>query len=108
MAENRGTGFKLMKRELENNGMPAPMIRDSISMFSLEFNRPTKIDIKRLPEDEIVNYMSEHEPCGAAEISENLNLPRSTVTYRLKKMVDKGIIKRTCVERSRNQSYYLA
>ena len=108
VAENRGTGFKLMKRELENNGMPAPMIRDSISMFSLEFNRPTKIDIKRLPEDEIVNYMSEHEPCGAAEISENLNLPRSTVTYRLKKMVDKGIIKRTCVERSRNQSYYLA
>ena len=41
VAENRGTGFRLMTRALENNHMQPPIVRDSISMFSLTFKRNT-------------------------------------------------------------------
>lgn len=107
VAENRGTGFKLMRHELEINGMQPPTIRDSISMFTLEFQRSSLSATEKAPIDEIVNYISEHEPCGAADISEDLNLPRSTVTYRLKKLVDKGKVARMNASRSRNQCYRL-
>lgn len=108
VAENRGTGFKLMKLELEKNKMDAPVVQDSIAMFSLEFF------CKALPVlqsgdsyDEILAFVAENELCSANEISKSLGVPRSTVTYRLKKLVEKGKLERVGVEKSRYQRYRL-
>lgn len=108
VAENRGTGFKLMNRELEENRMDAPVVRDSISMFSLEFRRRVSPPLPSLPHDEIVAFVSANGLCSASEISEGLGIPRSTVTYRLKKLVNAGELERIGAERSRSQKYRLA
>lgn len=133
VAENRGTGFKLMNLELKNNQMEPPVVRDSISMFVLEFRRNTNLaglgarqgaeagergagigaasptaTSKPMPNSsDILQFVTEHEPCGAAEISAELGIPRSTVTYRLKNLLEKGQLVRLGAERSRSQKYAL-
>lgn len=108
VAENRGTGFKLMKMELERNEMDAPVVRDSIAMFSLEFRRKVLPALASDdPCDEILVFVAKNEPCSANEISKGLNVPRSTVTYRLKKLVEENKIKRIGVEKSKYQKYCL-
>lgn len=107
VAENRGTGFKLMGLELERNQMEAPVVRDSVAMFSLEFRRHKDQLSIGSSYDEIVSFVSANEPCGAGEISAGLNIPRSTVTYRLKKLVGEKRLERIGTERSRNQKYRL-
>lgn len=108
VAENRGTGFKLMRRELEESRMDTPVVRDSVAMFSLEFHRRVLPSSPSAFRDEIVSFVAANEPCSASEISRGLDIPRSTVTYRLKKLVSKGELERIGVERSRNQKYRLA
>lgn len=65
VAENRGTGFKLMGIELGRNQMEAPVVRDSVAMFSLEFRRRTDQPSIGFAYDEIVSFVSANEPCGA-------------------------------------------
>lgn len=107
VAENRGTGFKLMGIELGRNQMEAPVVRDSVAMFSLEFHRRTDQLSIGSAYDEIISFVSANEPRGAGEISAGLNLPRSTVTHRLKKLVGEKRLERIGTERSRNQKYRL-
>ena len=107
VAENRGAGFKLMGIELGRNRMEAPVVRDLVAMFSLEFRRRTDQSSIGSAYDEIVSFVSANEPCGAGEISAGLNIPRSTVTYRLKKLVGEKRLERIGTERSRNQKYRL-
>ena len=97
-----------MNRDLEDNRMDAPIVRDSISMFSLEFRRRVLSPSSSFSRDEIILFISANEPCSASEISEGLGIPRSTVTYRLKKLVNAGELKRIGPERSRSQKYRLA
>ena len=107
VAENRGTGFRLMELELKRNRMGAPVVKDSTAMFSLAFRRREAPQPAGLARDDIVAFVAENGPCGAREISEALDIPRSTVTYRLKKLVDGGRLERIGARRSRNQRYRL-
>ena len=107
VAENRGTGFKLMQLELERNRMEAPIVRDSIAMFTLEFRRRKMLSLTGNPYGDIVSFVAENESCSASEISDALGIPRSTITYRLKKLVDEKRLERIGAERSRNQKYRL-
>ena len=109
VAENRGTGFRLMRLELENNRMEEPVVHDSIAMFSLTFRRSASQPIaKEDGGDGILAYIAENGPCGAADISRDLGIPRSTVTYRLKKFITEGAIERIGAERSRAQKYRIS
>ena len=96
-----------MGLELERNQMEAPVVRDSVAMFSLEFRRRKDQPSIGSSYDEIVSFVSANEPCGAGEISAGLNIPRSTVAYRLKKLVGEKRLERIGTERSRNQKYRL-
>ena len=107
VAENRGTGFRLMQLDLERNRMEAPIVRDSIAMFTLEFRRRESQPLTGDPYSDIVSFVAENEPCSAGEISDALGIPRSTITYRLKKLVDEKKLERIGAERSRNQKYRL-
>ena len=107
VAENRGTGFKLMKFELERNRTKELIVKDSIAMFSLEFRRREAPPSIGSAYDDIILFVAENAPCGAGEISDGLRIPRSTVTYRLKKLLDERKLERIGAERSRNQKYRL-
>jgi ATP-dependent DNA helicase RecG len=159
VAENRGTGFRLIESELARNGMRPPIVKDSISMFSLTFARGvasednTKVqrgrragrrqvssnrcqdsqqnrgqhgnserdprgaassDNLNLPTTpteityDIIDFIAANEPCSASEIARALDIPRSTLTYQLKKLTTSGTIERLGVARSRNQKYRIA
>ena len=88
VAENRGTGFQLMRLELESNHMGEPIVHDSIAMFTLEFRRRRAIE-PETDRDEILYYIEENKPCSAADIAKARISP-STVTYRLKKADERG------------------
>ncbi len=107
VAENRGTGFRLMALELERNQMEAPVVKDSIAMFSLEFRRRQAQAPAESPYNDILSFVAANEPCSAGEISEGLDIPRSTVTYRLKKLVSENRLVRIGARRSRSQKYRL-
>lgn len=87
--------------------MDAPVIHDSIAMFSLVFRR----SVQQLPSSssssEIVSFVATNGPCNVAEISNSLDIPRSTVNYRLKKLVSEGALVQIGVERSGVQRYRL-
>lgn len=52
--------------------------------------------------DVVSAYIGKHEPCSASEIAQALSIPRSTLTYRLRRLVDDGIVERIGETRSRN------
>ncbi|MGN0078692.1 MAG: ATP-binding protein [Coriobacteriales bacterium] len=107
VAENRGTGFRLMERELAAAGMPAPEVRDSISMFSLTFRRPQGVS-RAAAGDAVLAFIAASGPCAAADIAAALGMPRSTVTYRLRRLIDEGSVRRTGPEGGRTPLYSLA
>lgn len=107
VAENRGTGFKLMKLEMERDRTKELIVKDSIAMFSLEFRRREAPPSIGPAYDDIISFVTKNAPCGAGEISDGLGIPRSTVTYRLKKLLDEKRLERIGAERSRNQKYRL-
>ena len=107
VAENRGTGFKLMKLEMERDRTKELIVKDSIAMFSLEFRRREAPPSIGHAYDDIISFVAKNAPCGAGEISDGLGIPRSTVTYRLKKLLDEKRLERIGAERSRNQKYRL-
>lgn len=55
VAENRGTGMQLIKRELEQAGMQKPVIRDTLSSFCITFRKsndsPSPITKPNTPKD---------------------------------------------------------
>lgn len=108
VAENRGTGFRLMERELAQSRMSAPEVHDSIAMFSLLFRQRESDKAAKSVERDIIAYVAANEPCGSAQIAAALNIPRNNVNYRLRKLIAEGKIQRDGIERSRSQKYRLA
>ena len=96
-----------MGLELERSRMEPPVIKDSIAMFSLEFRRRQDRPSIDSACEKIAAFVAENQPCSASEISDALNIPRSTVTYRLKKLVGEKVLERTSETRSKNQRYRL-
>ena len=105
VAENRGTGYKLMKQELAAIGAPEPAVKDTISMFILTFKKRPELALQEGSSDDVLSYLLLHSPCSASDIAAALNIPRSTLNYRLKKLINDGVVERIGAERSRNQMY---
>lgn len=96
-----------MQRELQKNKMKELEVKDSIAMFSLAFRRREEQPPTEAPRDGLLSYIAQHEPCRPGQIAEDLNIPRSTLSYRLKKLVDEGKIERVGATKSRSQTYRL-
>lgn len=50
-------------------------------------------------------FIARHSPALPADLARNLGIPRSTVTYQLRKLLADGVIERTQPSRSPKQSY---
>ncbi len=133
VAENRGTGMQLIESELARADMDKPLIRDSLSIFSITFKKriepdeplkqPSKanrarkanaannvietLKIANSDDDLLVSYIAENREASAAELSDALGMPRRTVTYHLAKLVNAGVLEKTKPSRSPSQSYRL-
>lgn len=55
----------------------------------------------------LLHFIAEHEPVQAPDAAQALGLPRSTATYRLRKLLADGVIERTEPARSPKQAYRL-
>lgn len=111
VAENRGTGFQLIKAELAAAGMASPIVLDGISLFSLAFVRkekrqePSKLHVGN--EAAIIDFLEENGEAGSAELAAILDVPRNTIIYRLNKLLKEGLIEATQPKRSPHQTYRL-
>jgi ATP-dependent DNA helicase RecG len=110
VAENRGTGYLMIKSLLDGAGMPPPEPDDDISSFSLVFRTPTAISTRstRLsgsPREIVESLLATGEPITSAEIAVTTGLSRSTVNNHLKALVEAGKVQAVYPARSRNQRY---
>lgn len=55
----------------------------------------------------MLTFIAHHSPALPAELARHLGIPRSTVTYQLRKLLADGVIERTQPARSPKQSYRL-
>lgn len=130
VAENRGTGYRAIVRELTRADMPAPKPEDLVSYFRLTFFAGDEGHVRRLgtratpattavaqgagPSDlnveqgRIVEAVRELESASITELSQRLAVPRSTLSKRVAKLVEWGILKPTQPGSSPRQRYRLA
>lgn len=106
VAENRGTGFQLIESELSAAGMEPPRAVDRPSLFTLTFSRNRSLDIvepsaaAKLPPDNpeaekrdpIVECIGRLGSARTADIVRETGIPRSTVSYRLSRLLDQRTI----------------
>ena len=101
VAENRGTGFQLMGAELAAAGMAPPRAVDRPSLFSLTFERGgmpgasagSRERSGHAPEgDPVAECVARLGAARTADIVRETGMPRSTVSYRLRKLLDRGIV----------------
>ena len=117
LVENRGTGYRFMLDELKHAGMDAPTAQDSISMFTVTISRrPARVppaiddevhDDHAAPEvnDEVYTRLVEQGRMTAAELAEACGLARSMVSYRLRKLEERDLVRRVGAAHSPKQAW---
>lgn len=115
VAENRGTGFRLIQEQLKAAGLPSAEVNDSITSFQLIFRNgvyasASSVETAESSGDapnEVLDLIRQKGEVTRAEVEEAFGLARSTAQYRLSKLMEAGAIEPTSLETSRNQSYRL-
>lgn len=114
VAENRGSGYQLIKTELAQAGMRDPVAIDTSTMFTLSFFRASSAKGDAIrgvgngeAEDLIMRYLESKGEVGPAELAGATGLSRRTLRYRLDKLTEEGIVERIGVPRSPRQTYRL-
>lgn len=104
VAENRGTGFQLMEAELAAAGMASPRAVDRPSLFSLTFERGgvyeadanSREEHGHTPEgDPVAECIARLGTARTVDIVRETGMPRSTVSYRLKRLLGQGLVEIT-------------
>ena len=126
VAENRGTGYQSIVRELTRADMPAPRPEDLVSYFRLTFlardggrveqrmtrTTPVAAQFAGLPDLDveqrrIVDVVRELESASITEIARRLSVPRSTLSKRVSKLVERGVLEPTQPGSSPKRRYRL-
>lgn len=126
VAENRGTGYRAIVRELAQAGMPAPKPEDLISYFRITFvakdegrteqpvarATPTTAQLVGLSygdaeQRRIVEAVRELGSASITELAQRLSVPRSTLSKRVARLVERGVLKPTQPGSSPKQRYCL-
>ncbi|WP_439647817.1 ATP-binding protein [Corynebacterium kalidii] len=107
VAENRGTGFSVMRTELEKALMPPVEVRDDLTRFTVIFRRRRVADGERhrTAKDAVREMLAKRESVSAAEVVAATGLSRSAVQKALSDLIGHGEVERTEPERSPRQRY---
>ena len=107
LVENRKAGYRLICDELQHAGMPAPKADDHISSFEITLFRSGTLSQAEELSDEVLKYLATVSDASATEIADATGLSRRTVTYRLSRFVESGMVLRVGKPRSPKQRYRL-
>ena len=130
VAENRGTGYRAIVRELARAGMPAPAPEDLVGYFRLTLAArgdgraeqpaagtaavaPAVTQLTSLPafdaeQRRIVEAVRELGSPSITELARRLSVPRSTLSKRVARLVERGVLKPTQPGSSPKRRYILA
>lgn len=133
VVENKGTGFMVIRSELEKAGLPPARIRNSPSFFSLTFEKRKALPAPGAPDEAhrrekdtetqaaevpaaaagesfsqtVIRKISKNGSASAKELAAASGLSRSGVTKNLKAMIAAGMIEPLFPARSPKQRYRL-
>lgn len=107
VAENRGTGFSVMKSELQKALMPPVEIRDDLASFTVVFRRRRAASEERYrtARDSVNEILCENESVSTAEVIERTGLSRTAVQNAINELITEETIERTKPPRSPRQRY---
>ncbi len=124
VAENRGTGYLVIKQELERIGKPAPLARASLAQFSLTFFKEQLPYEQKLQETvsypkkmnnstesieyAIIQIAEAKESVSMKELMDALKRSRPTVRKRVANLVARGVLVPTQAKNSPQQRYRLS
>jgi ATP-dependent DNA helicase RecG len=110
VAENRGTGYLMIKSQLAEAGMAPPEADDDISSFSLVFrlapSKPSPNAKPKMPSRQVIeSYLEGKGRATTMELVKVTGLSRAAVAKHLRALMDAGKIAAVLPARSRYQQY---
>lgn len=113
IVENKGTGFMTIEAELSAALMPPPVVRNSLTFFSLTFLKRRKTEQELSPrswkqlDEAILAELQERSSLSVKEVSEMSGFSRATVSNHIARLVKEGRLEPTERARSPRQRYRL-
>lgn len=113
IAENRGTGYQTIEAELSEALMPPPIPRDSISSFSITFEKrrlsrtERNLTTKETIEATILSMLKERSSISTREVVSATNKSKGTVISHINNMTSAGLLEPTEPSGSTKQRYRL-
>lgn len=114
VAENRGTGYQAIESELSEALMPPAKPKDTISTFSITFEkrRMTRMErgltTKETIEATVLSMLEERESLSTREVTGATGKSRATILKHINGMVEQGVLEPTEPAGSTKQRYRLA
>ncbi|WKD61848.1 Divergent AAA domain protein [Corynebacterium ciconiae DSM 44920] len=114
VAENRGSGYQEIERQLDQSLLPPPEPVDRLTQFSLTFGRRLPTEAERSAAagmssaDRIVEYLRSHATATSKELAGAAGIGVGGARKVINGLIDKGIVERTEPARSPKQRYRLA
>ena len=114
VAENRGSGFQEIERQLEQDLLPPAKPKDKLTSFSLTFQRRLLTDAERgaatggSSEERIVQYLGTHHSATSRELAAAAGIGVGGTRRIINKLVSEGSVEMTEPITSPKQRYRLA
>ena len=113
VAENRGTGFRLIQEQLRVAGLPPAEVYDSITTFRLVFHNKNVNSMtgNEIPDgrsgslDDVIGFIRDKGEASRVDLERAFGLTRSTAQNRLSRLLETEEIERTSARTSKHQSY---
>ncbi|OZG65221.1 ATP-binding protein [Bifidobacterium eulemuris] len=113
IVENKGTGYQVITAELAAALMPPPQPRNSLTAFSLTFEKRRLSASERNPmaannlDEAILTLLGERSSASSREITAASGMSRPTVINHINALIEQGLIEPTEPNRSPKQRYRL-
>lgn len=113
VAENRGSGFQEIERQLENDLLPPAKPKDKLTSFSLTFQRRLLTDAERgaaagsSSTERILNYLHNHPSATSRELAAAAGIGVGGARRIINNLVSEGAVERTEPVTSPKQRYRL-
>lgn len=113
VAENRGTGYVEIYHQLERQLLPPPTIIDTLTLFSIEFERrrhtlpELAASKKGANRESLLRYLQQHHTASVAELAATAGLSKNGVRRILNQLIEEDRVIRTEPLRSPKQRYRL-
>lgn len=113
VAENRGSGYQEIERQLSHNLLPPPVPKDKLTQFSLTFRRRTMTAAERgVPTgassaDRILAYLRTHHTATSRELAAAAGIGVGGARRAINNLIERNLVERTEPTRSPKQRYRL-